>query len=275
MSRQINTSSSSVDPRVARFVAECLPTLDMDTRVPDWAREHARDYFHTVCRQPGFLPVYHALYHAGVEHKKVERTAFVKRHTAAAATTRTPVKRQTAIATPQNRLTREDIFAEAWTSRKNFTDVNAWARAHARNYFHQLNGTRTFLSLFKDLLEDAEEVEDETASYSSSDSEADDETLSYTSSESEGEATFATDGRPTRAESDEGKRKLNAICFREYRAWYDAFQEEEREGDSDLTADERFGIHVSRILRNKTGLHTDSIRPVVEAWLVEHKRHLA
>ena len=279
MSRQMNTSSTSSTStstdRINVFVRKCLSDIENFERVPDWARHHARDYFHSVCRQPGFLPVYHALYNAGYDYQKTAREAFVKRHTEATRQTRsTPVTRENAIATQQTRLTRETIFEEAWPSHNNFSCLSEWARAHARNYFHQLNGSRTFLSIYKDLLAQAERMDDaenvDDASYS--ESEADDETLSYTSSE--GEETFATEGRPTRAESDEGKRQLNAICFREYRAWYDAFQEEEREGDSVLTADERFGLHVARILRNKTGMHTDSIRPVIEAWLVEHKSEM-
>ena len=276
--------------RITVFVRQCLPDLKNFDRVPEWARHHAREYFHNVCRQPGFLPVYHALYRAGSNSKHVvatpapvaTRPTVVRQNALPSSTARpapTALTRNAPTSAPRSAptaLSRENIFEASWPSRKNFTDTSAWARAHARNYYHQLNGTRTFLSLFKDLLEDAEQKEDETASYSSSDSEADDETLTYTSEEDEDEeeATFAQDGRSTRAEADEGRRQLNAICFREYRRWFSAFLQEEEEGDSDMTADERFALHAGRILHNKSGLPTEQCSTVVSGWLHMNKKHL-
>ena len=254
MSRTSNTNLSVNDlhnDRITVYVRQCLPSLNEFDRVPSWARHYAREYFHTVCKQPGFLPVYHALWRAG---SVVQTPA----PTPAATPTHARITRQNALPSASTRLTRDEIFAASWPSVSNFTDVNAWARAHARNYYHQLNGTRTFLSIYKDLLEDAEDQED---------------TLSYTSSEAD-DTTFATDGRPTRAESDEGQRQLNAICFREYRRWYDAFEAEAHEGDGDMSADERFALHVGRILRTKTGLPAAQCATVVNGWLHLHKEHL-
>lgn len=281
----MSRSSATVSPSTAvdAYVRRVLPTLKQDVRVPDWAREHARDYFHTVCRQPGFLPVYHALYNAGyarqaeIRKASVAQRAPVQRQNALApasvgAGVKTPTRPTTrsapATATTTPTVTREQIFAQSWPSFDNFSDMNAWARAHARNYFHQLNGTRTFRSIFDELIEDAENHMVETGS------QVDDETLTYTSEEEEEtEPTFATDGRPTRAEVDAGQKALNAICFRQARIWYSAFKEEEKEGDSDMTADERFALHVGRIFRNKTQLPLDKCERVAAGWIHMNKKY--
>lgn len=281
------TTADLHQDRIDVYVRQCLTDLSNWDRVPEWARHHAREYFHTVSKQPGFLPVYHALYNAGYSHLDAKRIdSAIARDIAAQAqrsapvATRPPITRQNALPSTRSTVTtakptrstvtastptRSDIFEQSWPSFSNFSDKSAWARAHARNYYHQLNGTRTFLSIFKDLVADAENRLAEQ--------EEDDETLSYTTYGEE-DTTFATDGRPTQAETDAGRKALDAICFREYRTWFSAFLQEEDEGDTDMTADERFSLHVGRILRNKTQLPLDKCERVAAGWLLKNKKHL-
>lgn len=72
---------------------------------------------------------------------------------------------------------------------KHFDCPESWARATARNFFHQFNKTTPFITIYTALLKKNEEVEEEEASESSSeysDSEEDDETY-VTESEDESE----------------------------------------------------------------------------------------
>ncbi len=257
------TTADLHQDRIDVYVRQCLTDLRNWDRVPEWARHHAREYFHTVSKQPGFLPVYNSLYRAGIARPVVAQPVAAPVPAARPPVTRSARITASTVPATQLALTREQIFEQSWPSFSNFSDKSAWARAHARNYFHQLNGTRTFLSIFKDLLADAENRLAE---------EEDDETLSYTSEEED--STFATDGRPTQAETDAGRKAMDAICFREYRTWFSAFKAEEKEGDSDMTADERFSLHVGRIFRNKTQLPLDKCERVAAGWLLKNKKHL-
>ena len=198
----------------------------------------------------------------------------------------------------------DSMAQEALASLKHFTDESTWARATARNFFHQFNATTPFITIYNKLLHYADlkaaedehsegswnsdddesyETESETESEDNDESladeeseyedksEADDETLTYTSDESMDEASeplFTAPGKPTKAETDAGRQAMNCILFKEYRNWFAAFKEEE---DDEFSAEDRFSWHCAKILNQKTGLDREMCQTVVGGWLELHK----
>lgn len=68
----------------------------------------------------------------------------------------------------------------------------------------------------------------------------------------------------------EGKAQFNRILRREYETWYPAFDAEAQEDEDGPSADTRWIYHSAKNLSKRTGLTTDSLMPIVEAWLDEH-----
>jgi hypothetical protein len=73
-------------------------------------------------------------------------------------------------------------------------------------------------------------------------------------------------------EAKQGRQILNKIIFKEYNAWYQAFQDEAKEDSSNdaMTADERFQWHCAKVLSRKTDIRAKEIYPIIGAWLHEH-----
>ena len=206
----------------------------------------------------------------------------------------------------------DGMAQEALPSLHNFTDESAWARATARNFFHQFGATTPFVTIYNKLLHyaDLKNAEDEAEEWSSDESEdddetyeteedeseddddmslvdeddseaeyedeADDETLSYTSDESEeiADSLFTPAGKATTAEINAGRQAMNRILFKEYREWYNAFKEEADEEDNGDTAEDRFSWHCAKILSQNTGLEREMCQTVVGGWLELNKKTL-
>jgi len=71
----------------------------------------------------------------------------------------------------------------------------------------------------------------------------------------------------------EGRAQFNKFLYTEFETWYSAF---ENEADEDFEADapsaaSRWVYQAAKKLRVRTGLSVDTLVPVVEAWLNEHK----
>ena len=82
-------------------------------------------------------------------------------------------------------------------------------------------------------------------------------------------------GRQTAAEERYARHELNRTLFREFKYWYDAFEEEAAE-DTEKgapNAAQRFSRHCANILGSRTGLRKDLLENVVAAWLKERLTH--
>lgn len=70
-----------------------------------------------------------------------------------------------------------------------------------------------------------------------------------------------------------GRNEFNRFLFSEFNTWYSAFEAEADEDDDvdSPSADSRWIYHCAKKLGKRVGLTADSLSPVVQAWLNEHK----
>ena len=352
---------------VQEYVEDALSTL---SRYPDasaWARSYARNYYHSIDNQIGFLPVYHTLLKAAAaapkdnahpllptpqnqsesfevkmdklfkyawplvgEYRSLDRWAKVQ---AAQWMTKGNISHKLSqviakllemadakqkASAPKPSLTYEDDFDHmadaALGDVKHFDSPESWARATARNFYHQFGKATPFITIYGALLRKNEEVEDnESESESESEYEEDEdyETEDETESEDddedyeteeddddvscsseESDTLIVKDGKQTKSgsrssdaatrphpstkdeEAEQGRLILNRILFKEYSEWYEAFEQEAEEDDQDLSAEDRFSWHCAKILSRKTDIPREDCQPIVGAWLQLHKEHL-
>lgn len=70
----------------------------------------------------------------------------------------------------------------------------------------------------------------------------------------------------------EGRAQFNKFLYSEFETWYAAFEAEADEDfETDVSAASRWIYQAANKLRVRTGLSVDTLVPVVEAWLNEHK----
>lgn len=229
---------------------------------------------------------------------------------------------------------------------KHFDSPETWARATARNFYHQFNKTTPFVTIYSALLRKNEAVEQadaghkdqcrytddssswwtdsedeeesvesehdededyetesededeedededyETESEDDTEDEEDEDDVSCTSEEDD--TLFVKDGKQTKSgsrsgdaatrhphpstkdeEAHQGRLILNRILFKEYRDWYEAFEQEAQEDDQDLTAEDRFSWHCAKILSRKADVPREDCQLIVGAWLELHKQNL-
>lgn len=148
------------------------------------------------------------------------------------------------------------------------TDIANWARTEARTFYHLCDGAYPFVTAWQFLCAYAESRENESPQVRrdqvAQQAARDFQDASLTT-------VFANNGEQTEAERRAGRAELNRVLFREYTAWWDAFETEAVE-DMDVdapTASQRFAQHCSKILQRRTGLRTNLIEPIVEAWLLD------
>ncbi len=205
------------------------------------------------------------------------------------------------------------LAQEALASLHNFTDESAWARATARNFFHQFNATTPFITIYSKLLhyadlkaaaddesegswnsdDESEHDEDEDYETESEDEEdeEDDDDLSYTSDESmeNADTLFTPKGKQTDAgtrgssstrhphpstKDEEAHAGRIAMDRILFKQYREWFAAFKEEEDDEFSAEDRFSWHCAKILSNNTGLDREMCQTVVGGWLELHKNTL-
>jgi hypothetical protein len=280
------TVSSSSSQNVYNFSQLALQSVNQfrgDEK--SWARHYARQFYHTVSVKPGFLPVYNALLNALKtlnEEKKKEEVS--KKNEEKTSTTKKVNKNEKTTSNKKPFDIEADI-KDALEHIDDFSNEKEWARAYARQLFHNLEGKTPFIDLYNLFMnrfekEFDEEFQEDNISIESEENEDDEEYLPYNHQKKKKTSsnTFAKDGDQTDSERKQGKYMLNKVLCKEYNDWYDAFQEEAKEelqfvknnGESNIpTGDQRWIHHSSKLLFRKTSIPIETIKPVVEAWLME------
>ena len=271
------TVSSSSSQNVYNFSQLALQSVNQfrgDEK--SWARHYARQFYHTVSVKPGFLPVYNALLNALKtlnEEKKKEEVSNKKEE----KTTPKKVNKK-----EEKSFDIEAYIKDALGHIEDFNNEKEWARAYARQLFHNLERKTSFIDLYNLLMNHFEKEFDEEFPDEEENDDSDEEYLPITpkkvNKKKTSSNTFAEDGQQTDSERKQGKYMLNKVLCKEYNDWYDAFQEEAKEelqfvknnGESNIpTGDQRWIHHSSKLLSRKTNIPTETVRPVVEAWLME------
>ena len=134
-------------------------------------------------------------------------------------------------------------FFTAHQAKSNYACEKEWARHFARVYYHEVDKTPGFLTIYTQLLSSVERVQKRPVTRSSA------------------KPVFAAPNEQTDAERRRGKYEFNRILHKEYNEWYDAFMEEDNK--------DGWLHHAAQRLSRKTGVSAEAIRPVVEAWLLE------
>ncbi len=184
----------------------------------------------------------------------------------------------------------KNFAPKAWRSYSGGSSEE-WARQEARNFWHRVNNTVPFRVTYQTLLRFANIVRGERqapaaqvmvvdlAAHAESDeeyegeSEEDDVEERPTALERDTRLVDAIvpEGRQTAAEERLARYELNSILFREYNAWYEAFEAEAEEDPyEDTSAEVRFSRHCAKILSRYTGLRNDLLEAVVGGWLESH-----
>ncbi len=277
----VSTSNVSIN---YTFLQNALQSVNRYTDEKAWARHFAREYFHEVNNKPGFLPVYNALLNALKtlnEEKKKEETSNKKVNKKESSSNTKPKKEKFDV---------EAFIKDALENMDDFNTPQEWARSYARQLFHELDRKTPFIELYNSLLNEFDKVYDPEKpieeDYDENDGyippfnneEEDEEYLPYQHKKKSSSNTFAEDGNQTDAERKQGKYMLNKVLCKEYNDWYDAFQEEAREelvhsknnGQGEVESGDQRWIHfASKVLSRKTNIPVQTVKPVVEAWLME------
>ena len=197
------------------------------------------------------------------------------------------------------RLTFETQFGsfapKAWLAYKGENN-SVWARANAREFWHTVNNKIPFVLVYDSLLrfinimrsekktsrshtivEDLHEAEGSGEEYEGEESEEDEVNVPRSALQRDTRLVNAITpvGRQTAAEERYARNELNRTLFREFKYWYDAFEEEAAE-DTEKgapNAAQRFSRHCANILGSRTGLRKDLLEGVVTAWLKERLTH--
>ena len=136
-----------------------------------------------------------------------------------------------------------------------------------QNTFHWANSqAKRFLTLYKSCpYSQAQVASDLRKAYESYDN------LLLMSQKAE-TTLFTADGDPSYAEEALGKAKFNAFLFKEYDAWFPAFEAEAKDEGADIdTAEYRWTWQASQKLSKRTGLSMRYLEAVIGAWLLTHK----
>jgi hypothetical protein len=268
------TVSSSSSQNINNFSQLALQSVNQ-FRGDDksWARHYARQFYHNISQKPGFLPVYNALLSAlksYQEVKKEEEKVSNKKEVESSSNTK-PKK---------EKFDTEAFIKDALGHIEDFNDETEWARSYARQLFHHLDRKTPFLELYNKLLNAFDkEFQEDNISIESEEDEDDEEYLPYQHKKKSSSNTFAKDGDQTDAERKQGKYMLNKVLCKEYNDWYDAFQAEEQDelkhahnnGQGEVESGEERWIHyASKVLSRKTNIPTQTVKPVVEAWLLQY-----
>jgi hypothetical protein len=169
-------------------------------------------------------------------------------------------------------------------------ELKDWARTEARRYYHDVERTTSFPTVYYTLINFADEMmtrqeaaapRSRTRSHTAAPAAAPAPTRALQRDQaivanvigSQNEAEQRVRASLAReAEQRKGRAALNRILFREYSSWWDAFVAEADE-DADRnapSASDRFSWHCAKILGRQTGIRHEEIAPVVAAWVLEH-----
>ena len=261
----------------AAFAPQAWARFDASSQdVTSWARAEAATFKRTISPQIEFLRPFYALstfanVQQGLQQQRAASTNWTETVKSAKrkspSSSSTDAMKEDSSEFLQKKL--QNYAPVAWTRyNPSTTDIPNWARHEARNFYHLCDGAYPFVSAWQFLCDYGEACESNTRQ-DRRDQVAQQATRDF--QDAALATTFTADGDQTEAERRAGRAELNRVLFREYTAWWDAFEAEAVEDmDADApTASQRFARHCSKILQRRTGLRTDLIEPVVEAWLLE------
>ncbi len=192
------------------------------------------------------------------------------------------------------------FFRTAQESKSNYACERVWARHFARMYYHEIDSSPGFLTIYNQLLslsaEDrmskgaskraskrvSQRVSTHTSTHVSNRVTRSSSTKAASSSSASAPSATPTPTRTrvatqaatkTEAETERarGKAALNRILFKEYNDWFEAFEieaEEDQAADA-ASASDRWSWHVARKLALKTGIPMRNLAPIAQAWLIE------
>lgn len=277
------TVSSSSSQNINNFSQLALQSVNQfPCNEKGWARHYARQFYHNISHQPGFLPVYNALLNAlktlNEEEKKEEVLNKNEEKTTSKKVNKKEQKSSSNTKEKEKSFDMEAYIKDALKNSEDFNNEKEWARSHARHLFHELDRKTPFLELYNLLMNEFDKAFDQEFPDEEENNDSDEEYLPYQQKKKSPSNTFTKDGDQTDAERKQGKYMLNKVLCKEYNDWYDAFQEEAKEelqfvknnGESNIpTGDQRWIHHSSKLLNRKTNIPTETIKPVVEAWLME------
>lgn len=228
-------SSTAVHiPRKFFAVAQANQASFQDAR--SWARTFARDYYHNVSSEHGFLPVYQTL--LAMSNLPFRAPEVVKK------------------SKPTFETHFDSEFEKSLATAESYPTFKEWVRAETNRMYGVFNRETKWKDIYDAMFSASMALVDKMESRSSSNAAA----------------TFAEDGEVTDAEFGEGKRQLNQILYKEFNTWWEAFEKEAEEDDDEdaPSAQERWSLHTSKVLSRKTNIPVDSLIPIVESWLEAH-----
>jgi hypothetical protein len=154
-------------------------------------------------------------------------------------------------------------------------ELKDWARTEARRYYHDVERTTSFPTVYYTLINFADEMmtrQEAVAPRSRTRSRTAAPAAPATTLQRDQAVVANVIASQNEAEQRKGRAVLNRILFREYSSWWDAFVAEADE-DTDRnapSASDRFSWHCAKILGRQTGIRHEEIAPVVAAWVLEH-----
>ena len=190
------------------------------------------------------------------------------------------------------------FFRTAQESKSNYACERVWARHFARMYYHEIDSSPGFLTIYNQLLSLSEEnrvsnraskgaskrvsnhvsqrvsthvsnrVTRSSSTKAATAPSASAPSLAPTRTKTATQAATKTEAETERAR---GKAVLNRILFKEYNDWFEAFEaeaEEDQAADA-ASASDRWSWHVARKLALKTGIPMRNLAPIAQAWLIE------
>ena len=240
-------SSTAVHiPRTFFAAAQANQAFYKDAR--SWARVHAREYFHAISSDHGFLPVYQTL--LAMSNLPFRAPEDVKK------------------AKPTFETHFDSEFEKSLATVQQYETVKEWVCAESKRMYILFDRQAKLKDIYDAMFNASMALVDKMDSQTSSSNQM---------STSSNAATFTEDGEVTDAEFGEGKKQLNQVLYKEFTLWWEAFEKEaEEDMDEDApTAHERWSLHTSKILSRKTGIPVDSLIPIIDAWLESHLEKLA
>ena len=243
-------SSTAVHiPRKFFVAAQANQSSYKDAR--SWARTYARDFYHSVSSDHGFLPVYQTL--LSMSNLPFRAPEDVKK------------------AKPAFETHFDSEFEKSLANVQEYENFKEWVRTESNRMYILFDRETKWKEIYDAIFDASIALVDKM------DSRASSNRMSSSNAAPQHNATFTEDGKVTNAEFGEGKKQLNQLLYKEFNTWWDAFEKEADEDHSEdaPTAQQRWTLHTSKILSRKTQIPIDSLIPIVDAWLESHLEHLA
>jgi len=175
-----------------------------------------------------------------------------------------------------------NFASTAWENYQDGMELKDWARAETRRYYHEVEKTTSFPTVYYSLINFAdstltqlEQTQARGRSRSRTTKEVRERSTATPRALERDQAlvaNFTADGQQTAAEQRLARGQLNRTLFREHSRWWDAFVAEAAE-DTERgapSASDRFSWHCAKMISRQTGVRSELVAPVVAAWVLEH-----